>query len=166
MKVYKVRSADTKNFSVTTNDQEIGKLKYGKWFSFKAEMIVEGGMTYQIEPKGFWGTTVELKQDETILLNFTMNWNGNIIINSRFDETERDFILKHKGIFKESYILTNKEGEDLLVIKPDFKWNKFNYDYDIVTTDHFDKLSFNTILLLTTIHCVNYYMVMTSSGMH
>lgn len=165
MKEYKVKSEDTKHFSLTINDQEIGRLEYAKWFSFKAEMILEGAMPYQIEPKGFWGTTIELKQNENVLLNFKMNWNGNIIINSRFDNIERDFILKHKGIFKDSYVLLTREEQDLLVVKPDFKWNKIKYDYNIITTDRFDNLSFHPILLLTTIHCVNYYMAMTSSGM-
>ena len=165
MKEYKVKSEDTKHFSLTMNDQEIGRLKYEKWFSFKAEMILDGTRTYQIEPKGFWGTTIELRQNDKILLNFKMNWNGNIIINTWFDEIERDFILKHKGILKDSYVLLNKEEEDLLVIKPDFKWSKFNYDYNISTTDRFDNLSFNLTLLLTTIHCVNYYMAMMSTGM-
>lgn len=165
MKEYKVKSKDTKHFSLSINDQEIGRVIYEKWFSLKAEITLEGAITYQIEPKGFWGTTIELKQNEKLILNFKMNWSGNIIINSHFDEIERDFILKHKGIFKDSYILLSKEEEELLIIKPDFKWNKFNYDYNITTTDHFDTLSFNTILLLTTIHCVNYYMTMMSSGM-
>jgi len=164
MKEYKVKSDNTNHFSLTINDQEIGRLKYGKWFTFKAEMILEGGRMYQIEPVGFWGTTIELKQNENIILNLQMNWNGNIIIHSWFDGVERDFLLKHKGIFKEYYVLLNKEEEDLLVIKPDFKWNKFEYDYNIITNDRFDNLSFNAILLLTAIHCVNYYMAMTSSG--
>lgn len=165
MKEYKVKSEDTKHFSLTINDQEIGRLKYEKWFSFKAEMILEGIGTYQIEPKGFWGTTIELKQNENILLNFKMNWNGSIVINSRLDETERDFILKHKGLFKSSYVLLSKEEEELLVIQPDFKWSKFNYDYNISTTDLFDNLSFDVTLILTTIHCVNYYMTMVSTAM-
>ncbi|WP_394996602.1 hypothetical protein [Emticicia sp.] len=165
MKEYKIKSEDTKHFSLTLNDQEIGRLKYEKWFSFKAEMILGGTMTYQIEPKGFWGTTIELKQNEKILLNFKMIWNGDFIINTRFDEIERDFILKHKGIFKESYVILNKQDEELLVIRPDFKWNKLNYDYNISTTDQFDNLSFNVILLLTTIHCINYCTTMMSTGM-
>jgi hypothetical protein len=164
MKEYKVRSTDIKHFSLTINEKEIGKLTYEKWFSFNAEMILDGDSTYQIEPKGFWGTTIELKQNDQVLMNFKMSWNGNIIIHSNFDGMERDFVLKHKGILKESYVLLNKEEEDLLVVKPDFKWNKFNYDYQITTTDRFDNYGFNTILLLTTIHCVNYYMTMLSTG--
>jgi len=163
MKEYKVKSEDTKHFSLTINDKEIGSLQYEKWFSLKAEMILGGTRTYQIEPKGFWGTTIELKQHENVLLNFKMNWNGNIIINTKFDGTERDFIFKNKGIFKNVYLLLNKEEEELIVIQPDFKWSKFNYDYNISTTDRFDNLDFNLILLLTAIHCVNYYMTMIST---
>lgn len=163
MKEYKVKSEDTKHFSLTLDYQEIGRLIYKKWFSFKAEMILMGARTYQIEPKGFWGTTIELKQHDNVLLNFKMDWNGNIIIHTRFDETERDYVLKHKGILKSAYILLSKEKEELLAIQPDFKWSKFNYDYTISTTDEFENLRGKEILLLSTIHCVNYYMTMMST---
>ena len=164
MKEYKVKSENIKHFSLTIDDREVGRLEYEKWFSFKARLLVEGAGNYDVEPKGFWGTTIELKQNEKSLLNFKLNWNGHIIIHTQFDQTERDFILKHKGILKDSYVLLNREEEQLLVIQPNFKWTKFKYDYHISTTDEFDHFSFSVPMLLTTIHCVNYYMAMMSSA--
>jgi hypothetical protein len=163
MKEYKVKSSDPKHFSLTMNDKKIGTLIYEKWFSFKAKMALLETKHFQIEPKGFWGTTIELIQDGKVLLNFKMNWNGNIIVHTRFDEAEKDFIFKQKGLLKTSYVLLNKEEEELLVIQPDFKWSKFNYDYNISTSDSFDALAFSEILVLTAIHCVNYYMTMVTS---
>ena len=40
----------------------------------------------------------------------------------------------------------------------DFKWNKLNYDYNIETTRDFDNFYKKELLLLSTLHCINYYM--------
>ncbi len=163
MSEYSVKSEGSKHFSLSKAGKEIGRLSYEKWFSFKAEMILEQTKTYQIETKGFWRTTIELKQNGKVLLNFKMNRNGNIIIKTWFDETERDFIFKQKGLLKNSYVLLDKEERELLDIQPDFKFRKFSYDYNISAAEGFDNFWFNEILLLITIHCANYYMTMISS---
>ena len=163
MKAYKVKSEDARYFSLLKDGMEIGRLNYEKWFSFKAELTLGQTETYQVEPQGFWGTTIELKQNEKILLDFKMNWNGSIIINTRFDDTERDFVFKQKGVLKSIYVLLDADGQELLAIEPDFKWSKFNYDYDITTTDEFDDFRFNELLILVAIHAANYYMAMMAA---
>jgi hypothetical protein len=131
MTEYKVKSTDTRKFSLTQNDIILGDLTYEKWFSFTSEIILADNSRYQIEPKGFWGTTIEVRDEKNILLDFKMNWNGNIIINTKFDNVENHFVFKPKGIFKSTYALFDTEGQEILVIQPDFKWSKFNYDYDV-----------------------------------
>ncbi len=163
MSEYKVNSRNTKYFSLIKAEKEIGNLVYEKWFSFNAEINLDSNRDYLIKPKGFWGTIIELKQNDKLLLNFKMHWNGNIIIKTVFDETEREFVLKHKGILKSFYVLLDKNEQELVVLRPDFKWSKFNHDYNISTSESFDKFDFNEILLLTVIHCANYYMTMMST---
>ena len=163
MTEYKVKSTDTRKFSLTQNDIILGDLTYEKWFSFTSEIILADNSRYQIEPKGFWGTTIEVRDEKNILLNFKMNWNSNIIINTKFENVENHFVFKPKGIFKSTYALFDTEGQEILVIQPDFKWSKFNYDYCIITSDTFNKFANNELLLLATIHCANYYMTMMST---
>ena len=103
MNEYKVNSKDTKSFYLLQDGLKIGSLVYEKWFSFKAEMNFQKKDTFQIEPKGFWGTTIELKQHGKVLLNFKLNWNGNIIISTQFDSNEKGYVLKQKGILKTTY---------------------------------------------------------------
>ncbi len=161
---YQVKSVDTKHFYLTTSDEKpIGILKYENWFSFKSEIILADNTTYQVQPKGFWGTTIELKQGETVLLNFKMNWNGNIVI-TKFGDIEEDFILQHKGILKSAYVLHDKDEQELLVIQPDLNWKNLRYDYTISTTEKLEQFDFKNILLLGTIHCANYYMTIMSSS--
>lgn len=164
MREYKVAAEDSKHFSLKTDNREIGRLTYKKWYSYKAEITLAGNAIFQVGTKGFWGTTIELKQHGKVLLSFNMNWNGNLILHTRFDDTERDFIFKQKGIWKSAYVLLDNTKQQLLIIQPHFKWNRFSYDYTITTTDSFDALSFKELLLLTMVHCANYHMAMTSAA--
>ncbi|MCI1186887.1 hypothetical protein MON38_05605 [Hymenobacter sp. DH14] len=61
MQHYQVKSVDTKHFRLTQADTEIGELEYDSWFSFTAEIMLADRTRYAIQPKGFWGTTIEIK---------------------------------------------------------------------------------------------------------
>ena len=88
MKEYKIRSKNFLTFELTENEVLIGTLTYKNWFKFSAELEILDSK-YQIEPKGFWGTTIELKEGEKILLKFRMNWNGEIVIQTYFNEIKK-----------------------------------------------------------------------------
>ncbi len=159
---YEVKATDTKKFTLTAADLEIGTLQYENWFSFKADIVLADGTTYQVVPKGFWGTTIELKKDDTVLLNFKMNWSGNIVI-KMLDDEKNDFIFKPEGLLKSSFFLLDREERELIVIQPDFQWSKLNYNYTLSTGDEFGRLAYQEMLLLATVYCVNYYMALVTS---
>ena len=163
MNEYNVTSLDAKQFILLSNNLEIGKLVYESWFSNKAQIILTNISTYKIEPKGFWGTSLELIKNHTVLANIKMNWNGHIVISTLFNEIPKDYALK-KGILKDTFILTNKNNQELLKVIPDFNWKKLNYNYKISINNNLDiSQEFNDVFLFTIIHCANYYMTMTSS---
>ncbi|MBS1746376.1 MAG: hypothetical protein JST21_09435 [Bacteroidetes bacterium] len=163
MTEYIVKSTDTLSFVFVKGEDIVGKLTYKNWFSFKAKLELNNNHLYQMEPKGFWGTTIELKENDNTILNFKMNWNGNIVIHSVIANPEQDFVFRHRGVLKDSFVLLNKDDVELLVVKPDFKWNKFNYEYKITSSGYFDSFKNQDILLATTIHCANYYMATITS---
>lgn len=165
MTAYNVSSGDARKFSLTKNESLIGDLVYEQWFSFKSRILLVDNSGFTIEPKGFWGTTIELKDNDNVLLSFKMGWSGNIIIHSRLNNIEEDYIFKQKGLLKSTFVLTDAASQELLAMTPDFKWNKLNYDYSIATTDSFDALQSQDILLLTAVHCANYYMAMMTTAM-
>ena len=51
---YRANSANTKNFSLISDNKEVGELLYKKWYSFEAEIVLTNGQQYQLESKGFW----------------------------------------------------------------------------------------------------------------
>lgn len=164
MTEYQAKSKETLSFDITKEDQLIGKLTYKSWFKFNAEIEMAHNSKYQIEPKGFWGTTIELKEGDKVLLKFKMNWNGEILVQTFFDGIEKDYIFRHRGIFKESFVLIDQKGTELLVMKPHLKWNWMNYEYTVTTSDTFDALPHREIILINSLHCANYYMSMAMSG--
>jgi hypothetical protein len=153
---YMVKSINAKQFCMTKNDKIIGVLKYKNRFSFKAQMTMADASIYTLEPKGFFGNTIELKDNRRVLLSFKQNWKGKIVISAVFENFNRQFIFKHKGIFKTGYLLTDKDDYELAGIQPQFKLKKFNYDYIISANVLLDKFDYKEILLLTTIHCANF----------
>jgi hypothetical protein len=165
MAEYQAKSNNSLSFEVTKDDRLIGRLNYKSWFRFNAIIEIIDGLNYEIEPKGFWGTTIELKENEKILLKFRLNWNGEIVIQTYFDDLKRSYAFKHRGIFKESFVLTDQEGIELLVMKPDLKWSTMNYEYQITTSEAFETLPSKEILLINSLHCANYYMSMMMSSM-
>ncbi|WP_420148518.1 hypothetical protein [Spirosoma sp.] len=160
MTEYQAKSNGSLSFDVTKGDSQIGKLIYQSWFTFNSTLELANGLIYTIEPKGFWGTTIELKDGDKVRLKFKMNWNGDIVIQTYFDGFEKGYVFKHKGIFKESFLLIDQDGIELLVTKPQIKWSKMNYEYQIMVSDAFEALANKEILLITSVHCANYYMSM------
>ncbi|MGV3503445.1 MAG: hypothetical protein ACO1O1_07030 [Adhaeribacter sp.] len=158
MTQYQAKLLNSLTFEVTKEDELVGKLTYESWFKFNALIEIANNSTYQVEPKGFWGTTIQVKDGEKVVLEFSMNWNGEIILQSYFAGLEKDYIFKHKGIFKESYLLIDRDGVEQLVMKPDLKWKKMDYEYQVTTSETFEALSNKEILLMASLHCANYYM--------
>lgn len=164
MAEYYAKSSNSLSFEVTREEKLIGKLIYTSWFKFNAVIEIADGMTYQVEPKGFWGTTIELKDHERVLLKFRMNWNGEIVVQTYFDGVKNGYLFKHRGIFKESFVLADQEGVELMIIKPHLKWSSMNYEYQINISDNFETVPEKEIVLINALHCANYYMSMMAAA--
>ncbi len=162
MATYQAKSSNSRTFELTQNDKSIGQLTYTSWFRFDALITMGNYKNFQIEPKGFWGTTIELKENENVLVKFKMNWSGEIVIQTYFDGQEKGYTLKHKGFFNESFLLVDQDEIELLMMKPHLQWFKRAYEYQIETVDGFDRIPNKELLLMTTLHGANYYMSLAS----
>jgi hypothetical protein len=159
---YKTNSTNSQNFNLTSDNQRIGELIYKKWYSFKAEILMSDGANYQLEPKGFWDSKIELKESTKTLLEFKMGWKG-IMITTFFNNRKENYLLKLSGLLSSKFILVDTRESELLTAETDFKWNKLNYDYNIETTPYFDDFENKELLVLTLLHCINYYMTTIAS---
>lgn len=162
MKNYKANSTNSTDFNLTTNDISIGKLKYDKWYSFKAEILLADNSHYRLEPKGFWDLKIELQKDGKTLLEFEMGWKG-IIIKTLFEAIEKKYLLKLTGLLSSKFVLIDTDERTLLAVDANFRWTSFNFDFWIETSDEFDSFENKELLLLTTLHCINYYIAFISA---
>lgn len=160
---YKANSVNSTDFNLTTNGAPIGRLKYEKWYSFKAEIILPDNSSYWLEPKGFWDSKIELQKNDITLLMFEMGWKG-IVIKTFFEGIEKRYLLKSKGLLSNKFLLIDTDERTLLAATADFKWRRLDFDYDIETSNEFDNFTNKELLLLTTVHCLNYYITFISSA--
>lgn len=159
---YTILANGTRDFQLLQADKTLGALHYTEWFSFKAVIALANGSTFQIAPRGFWGTTIEVKDQEAVLLNFKMNWGGTILI--KLKATSKAYVFNLKSLLKNTYVLQDKDERELLLVQPSFKWNTLNCNYTLTSTDEFESLDYKELLLLTTVHCANYSMAMAAGA--
>lgn len=164
MATYHAKSTNGLSFEVRNGSEAFGQLTYSSWFKFNAVATVAGA-TYSIEPKGFWETSIEVRGGEKVLLSFSMGWKGQIVLQTFFNGAETGYVISHHGVFRESFVLAERGGTELLVMKPQLKWTQMNYEYELVSSDAFESFPDNGILLLTALHCANYYMSLTMAIM-
>ena len=162
MAEYQVKSSPHLSFEVTKDGKVIGTISYKNWMKFNAVLDIGDSKNYLVEPKGFWGTTIELKDGAQVLLKFNMNWKGEIVVSTKFNGTEKDYVFRHTGFFKESFVLSDHEGTELLVIKPRIKWMQMNYEFQITTAEVFETNVNKNILLMNSPLCANYYLSMSA----
>lgn len=159
MAKYQAKANEPLSFDVTKDGRSIGKISYQNWFRFKA-VIEVASKTYQLTQKGFWGTSIELRDGEKLLQKFAMNWNGDLAVRRYWDGAEQQYLFKHHGIFKESFTLNDQEETELFMMKPRIKWRMMNYEYEITTSDAFEALQGKELILTNAVYWANYYMFM------
>lgn len=157
---YKSNSTNSRDFNLTKDDVAVGALSYTKWYSFKAIVTTADNSVYELEPKGFWDSKIELKKEGVPLLYFEMGWKGIVI---HFYNSDKKYQLRLKGLLSSKFVLFDTEEKELLAIETDFKWSKLSLDFNIETSKEFDNFENKEVLLLTTLHCVNYYMAFVNA---
>lgn len=154
---YKASSTNARNFVVSQNNLPMGELIYNKWYSFDAEIVLSNNTKYQMVPEGFWGSVIQLKDGNSVLLEFKLGWKGIIVsINSQ------DYLLKLKGLLSSKFVLMDTNDNEVIAVAIDMKWTKMQTDYTIETAPAFDSIGNKELLLFTTIHAINYYLSFNS----
>ena len=149
------KATDNKTFQLVDNGQPLGELIYESLFSYKAAIKLSNADVYNIQPVGFFGTSITVTKSGTEIVNLKMNWRGQIVF--AFQDG-REFIFKARGSFLNKYIIENKDGENLIQFDPTFNWSKFNHYYTI----SYDKKPADVLFVLLGIYASNYYIAAMS----
>jgi hypothetical protein len=165
MSTYTSLSTNSKTFWIKAADAEIGYLKYTGWLSWKADISLATGEIFKVASKGFFGTSIEVKQSEKIWASFSMDWKGHLLIQTYFDEFESQiYVFKQQSLFKNAYILNTAAGAEILTIQPDYQWSRFRYDHRIETNEDFERLPHTNLFLIIAVYCTNYLIMIQNAS--
>ena len=148
---YKIINEKKRKFILIQNKKQLWFLQYQDWFNLKANLqACEKDLNF--DSKGFWNTSLELKDKNKTLLQAKMNRKFEIIIKTK---NEEKYLLKPNMLWNK-FILQTKQWENLLELEASFKLKKFDYEYKINSSEKFEQFKNKEILALSAVHFSNY----------
>lgn len=160
MKTITVEPVGSMGYKVLLNETEAATITYPKWYSMTADLeLMES--KYTIRGRGFWQTVQEVKKGGRVLLEVRYKWKGLEL--SQPNDAGRPYLLKHKGFWGGSYVLTDHKGVELMAITSDFSWKKIRSNYNITCADGFGDDEFEMLLILVTVHYYGMYRASAAS---
>lgn len=162
MKEYSAISKNFRKYILLTDQHPLAEMNYLNWYSLKASIKLSDSYQFLLKPKGIWNSKIELWKDEEVLLYYKLGWKG-INIKIQSEGIEESYLLKSKGVFKYKYVLIDSNKKELLTVKPKFRWNRFNHDFAIESTEEFENLKLKEAVLLTIVHSINYMIALKSA---
>lgn len=111
--------------------EKIATLNYEGWLTYQAVAELESGKKIKFDSQGFWGQTIEVKEQDKYLATIKMDWLGNVKIYYDKDK-EPVFTLKYTGFWQPKIVLLDSKKNKVAEFVGRFKWSKFTYEYEII----------------------------------
>ena len=148
----KIQSLDTKgSFVIKDDSTDLLKVFYKKWFSSQAETELNG-VELIIKPKGVWQSKFDILKDGKYGGNIVFTWKGHIVISLEDNIGDKsEWIVKSRGFWDHRFEVSNNSEKLMLVLKPNFNWKNFKYNYEIRTLE--ESISKNEMLELILYSC-------------
>ena len=132
----RIESIDSKgSFVIKDDSTDFLKVFYKKWFSSQAETDLNGNELI-IKPKDIWQSKFDILKDGMDKGDIVFTWKGDIVI-SLEDKigNNSEWIVKTKGFWDYRFEVFNSNEKLTLILKPNFNWKNFKYNYEIKTLD-------------------------------
>jgi len=156
----KAESIGSRTYALVDDNQKVlGQLSYEGWFSQKAHANF-GNQKLHFAPQGFWGTTIEIQENNKPCASISMNWLGNTSIQTT---SGVEYFIKYKGFWKSKFIFVDSKKEPLIEFVPTFRWGKWAYEYDIEILDK-KVLDDPTLILIAFYTVLFVYRTMTKGA--
>jgi hypothetical protein len=128
----------TGNFELETNTGEkLLEFTYSNWFSSNARTSFQS-TEIEIKPKNIWSSKFDIVKNGVDKGDISFNWKGNVIIRLENDDTsESQYLLRAIGYWKLGFELVDEKERKIALLKPNFNWSKFSYNYEIELADGF-----------------------------
>lgn len=156
---------DYKTIVVFDGENETSRLVYHGRFSSKADIIDVDKQVFTIAPVNIWRTAYEVRSGEKSILSFRRSWKGSTLIQTFFGSNDEEYAFRRKGIFHRRFLLLDKDDREMLVVKTEFIWKKFRYNYHIEVSDSVKRRqNFQLLITLMVYLCREYMSRQASHG--
>jgi hypothetical protein len=161
----KAITQDYKTIVVFDGEKETGRLVYHGRFSSRADIVDVDKQVFAILPVNIWRTAYEVRQGEKSILSFNRSWKGSTRIQTFFGSSDEEYTFRRKGIFHRRLLLLDKDDREMLVVKTEFIWKKFRYDYNIEVSESMKRRQhFQLLTTLMVYLCREYLSRQASRG--
>ena len=159
----KITYTNSKEYVLMSAEETfLGSLKFEKWSSTKAQITTQYGEFFDVASENFWSTTIGIKKNDTTYAQLKMNWKGQIVIDLTDNGKGVDYVLKSNSIWKKQYVLQDRDENELLIINADYKWSKWDYEFNISVNPEFTNVVDETLVLIATYGIL--YLIMISAA--
>jgi len=151
----KAESIGLRKYALFGDDGEkIATLKYDGWLTYQAVAELKDGKKIKFASQGFWGQTIEVKEEDKFMATIKMDWLGNVKI---FQNKSANpvFILKYSGFWQPKIVLQDSKKNKIAEFVGRFKWSKFTYEYEI---ESFAKDIFDDVMNLVITYFATMYL--------
>ena len=152
---YTVKNSSHRHIEVfNENDDLAGAIDYAAWRPTKAEITLPNDVKYQTAATGFWQTTIAITRDGLSFAEIKPDWSFGLRIT--LPDHAQPFIFKKKSFWSSDYILVDVEGNEIALVKVDFKWSGWGFDYQAEVYPNMLDKELNMILPVLMIYCAGY----------
>lgn len=152
----RIQYTDKKTFElIDSSERKLGQVAFDGLMSYKASLVIGNDNSYKIVPKGFFDTTIFVTKNDMEIARMSMSWKGHFNISFL---KGREYTLKPTGNFLTKYLLEDSEKQKVLLLNPDFKWAKLNYNFTIT----YDTKPEDILLVLLAAYSATYYIAVSA----
>lgn len=131
-------------------DAEAGRIIYRNFFSSAAQFSDTENNHFEFRPLNFVKNRFEVRYENKPLITVKRKWRGAMVLSTHFSEASDEYVFRRKAFFSRIYVLIDKDGRTLAVVRTGFNLKKLKRDYRIEAMDSLKRKP-QCLLMIATI---------------
>ncbi|WP_428224907.1 hypothetical protein [Flavobacterium sp.] len=145
---FEIKALDSKNFVLYEKQKQLASLTYDSSFSKNCGAIrINDTNNATFKNKSLLSSEIQFLRDKQIIFSVNKNWSGVLEICSNVNKNY--FFLKTKNFWKNSKVLLDEKGKELIILTKKYNWMNWNYEYSFDVLCELDELAEMELFLFT-----------------
>jgi hypothetical protein len=140
-----------------------GLLHYANHNYMSAGLQLSNGVHLNLLKRNSFSAVFSLEKEKREIGRINISIKNSILL--QLEGTIARYLFKKTGFWKTRFVLYTKENEELLAVLPIISWNKNSYTFTLqINEEMIAKI--DNLLILLTLHCTIYSLVMMYEGVY